>query len=92
MLVTGGVYLARVLTDPLAPPLFGASQISCNITTNEMTNVMRYGDLRGPGGKFINPYDHGIKKNCSDFLINGYNEDVECDKESSHRYPRFSPS
>ncbi|KAK7264846.1 hypothetical protein RJT34_32458 [Clitoria ternatea] len=116
MLVTGGVCLARVLTDPLAPPSFGAwiqyvgkshigaisflladfflffgvftltvlqaSQISRNITTNEMTNAMRYSYLRGPGGRFRNPYDHGIKKNCSDFLINGYNEDVECDKES----------
>ncbi|CAL0330462.1 unnamed protein product [Lupinus luteus] len=54
------------------------SQISRNITTNEMANAMRYSYLRGPGGRFRNPYDHGIKKNCSDFLINGYNEDVEC--------------
>ncbi|XP_024031881.1 protein S-acyltransferase 24 [Morus notabilis] len=54
-----------------------ASQISRNITTNEMANAMRYSYLRGPGGRFRNPYDHGIKKNCSDFLINGYNEDVE---------------
>ncbi|GAV82080.1 zf-DHHC domain-containing protein/Ank_2 domain-containing protein [Cephalotus follicularis] len=54
-----------------------ASQISRNITTNEMANVMRYSYLRGPGGRFRNPYDHGFRKNCSDFLINGYNEDVE---------------
>ncbi|XP_047321320.1 protein S-acyltransferase 24-like isoform X2 [Impatiens glandulifera] len=54
-----------------------ASQISRNITTNELVNSMRYGYLRGPGGRFRNPYDHGIKKNCSDFLIKGYNEDVE---------------
>ncbi|GKU99865.1 hypothetical protein SLEP1_g12649 [Rubroshorea leprosula] len=54
-----------------------ASQISRNITTNEMANVMRYSYLRGPGGRFRNPYDHGCKKNCSDFLIRGYNEDVE---------------
>ncbi|OIW18604.1 hypothetical protein TanjilG_13356 [Lupinus angustifolius] len=115
MLVTGGVSLTRVLTDPLAPSSFGAwiqyvgknhvgaisfliadfflffgvfaltvvqaSQISRNITTNEMANAMRYSYLRGPGGRFRNPYDHGIKKNCSDFLINGYNEDVECIEE-----------
>lgn len=55
-----------------------ASQISRNITTNEMLNVMRYSYLRGPSGQFRNPYDHGCKKNCSDFLIGGYNEDVEC--------------
>ncbi|RRT57932.1 hypothetical protein B296_00033390, partial [Ensete ventricosum] len=54
-----------------------ASQISRNITTNEMANAMRYSYLRGPGGKFRNPYDHGIRKNCSDFCIKGYNEDVE---------------
>ncbi|CAL9112169.1 unnamed protein product [Musa textilis] len=54
-----------------------ASQISRNITTNEMANAMRYSYLRGPGGRFRNPYDHGIRKNCSDFFIKGYNEDVE---------------
>lgn len=57
-------------------------QISRNITTNEMTNVMRYSYLKGPGGRFRNPYDHGCKKNCSDFLISGYNEDIECSEES----------
>lgn len=46
-----------------------------------MANVMRYSYLRGPGGRFRNPYDQGIKKNCSDFLINGYNEDEECNNE-----------
>ena len=56
-------------------------QISRNITTNEMTNVMRYSYLKGPGGRFRNPYDHGCKKNCSDFLINGYNEDTEYTEE-----------
>ncbi|KAK6135502.1 hypothetical protein DH2020_030755 [Rehmannia glutinosa] len=60
-----------------------ASQIARNITTNEMANIMRYSYLRGPGGRFRNPYDHGCKKNCSDFLINGYNEDVEYSEESS---------
>ncbi|XP_076885446.1 protein S-acyltransferase 24-like [Bidens hawaiensis] len=52
------------------------SQVGRNITTNEMANMMRYNYLRGPGGRFRNPYDHGCKKNCSDFLINGYNEDI----------------
>ncbi|KAL6965542.1 Protein S-acyltransferase 24 [Sarracenia purpurea var. burkii] len=58
-----------------------ASQISRNITTNEMTNAMRYSYLKGPGGRFRNPYDHGCKKNCSDFLINGFNEDIEYTEE-----------
>ncbi|XP_043813498.1 protein S-acyltransferase 24 isoform X1 [Manihot esculenta] len=60
-----------------------ASQISRNITTNEMANAMRYSYLRGPGGRFRNPYDHGIRKNCSDFLLLGYNEDVEYIEDSA---------
>ncbi|KAF2310566.1 hypothetical protein GH714_014522 [Hevea brasiliensis] len=62
----------------------GLSVISRNITTNEMANAMRYSYLRGPGGRFRNPYDHGIRKNCSDFLILGYNEDVEYIEDSAH--------
>ncbi|MED6137290.1 Protein S-acyltransferase 24 [Stylosanthes scabra] len=57
-----------------------ASQIARNTTTNEMANAMRYSYLRGPNGRFRNPYDHGCKKNCSDFLINGFNEDVSIDE------------
>ncbi|KDO73420.1 hypothetical protein CISIN_1g006702mg [Citrus sinensis] len=60
-----------------------ASQISRNITTNEMANALRYNYLRGAGGRFRNPYDHGCKRNCSDFLINGFNEDVECVEDSA---------
>ncbi|KAL8492899.1 hypothetical protein ACS0TY_024190 [Phlomoides rotata] len=59
-----------------------ATQIARNITTNEMLNMMRYSYLRRPGGGFHNPYDHGCKKNCSDFLINGVNEDIEYVEES----------
>ncbi|XP_068636658.1 protein S-acyltransferase 24-like [Aristolochia californica] len=54
-----------------------ASQISRNVTTNEMANAMRYSYLRGAGGRFRNPYDHGFQKNCYEFLINGSNEDIE---------------
>lgn len=46
-----------------------------------MANALRYSYLRGPGGRFRNPYDHGCKRNCSDFLVKGYNEDIECHKE-----------
>ncbi|XP_008795826.1 protein S-acyltransferase 24 isoform X1 [Phoenix dactylifera] len=60
-----------------------ASQISRNITTNEMANFMRYSYLKGRGGWFRNPYDHGIRKNCSGFLLNGYNEDVECPEQTT---------
>lgn len=57
-------------------------QIARNITTNEMANMLRYSYLRGPDGRFRNPFDQGCKKNCTDFLINGYNEDIECIEES----------
>ncbi|CAI0629487.1 unnamed protein product [Linum tenue] len=60
-----------------------ASQISRNITTNEMANAMRYSYLRGPSGRFRNPYDHGCRKNCLDFLVSGYNTDVEFVEDSS---------
>ncbi|KAE8654504.1 Protein S-acyltransferase 24 [Hibiscus syriacus] len=115
MLITGGVAITRIVTDPLAPPQFfpwvnhactrhigaisflmvdfflffgvaaltvvQASQIARNITTNEMANVMRYSYLRGATGRFRNSYDHGCRKNCSDFLINGYNEDMQISEE-----------
>ncbi|CAN1159354.1 Protein S-acyltransferase 24 [Linum perenne] len=117
MLITGGVALTRIVSDPVAPSTFGgwlnhasshhvgaitflavdfflffgvavltvvqASQISRNITTNEMANAMRYSYLKGPGGRFRNPYDHGCRKNCSDFLISGYNVDVEFVEEDT---------
>ncbi|XP_057976835.1 probable protein S-acyltransferase 23 [Malania oleifera] len=54
-----------------------ASQIARNITTNEMANAIRYGYLRGPDGQFRNPYNHGCRKNCADFLIQGYTNDDE---------------
>ncbi|KAA8545705.1 hypothetical protein F0562_020844 [Nyssa sinensis] len=54
-----------------------ASQIARNITTNELANAIRYGYLRGPDGRFRNPYNHGCRKNCADFLIKGYTDDDE---------------
>jgi palmitoyltransferase ZDHHC13/17 len=59
-------------------------QIARNITTNEMANSMRYTYLRGPGGRFRNPFDHGVRKNCSEFLLIGYNEDIERFEQTSH--------
>nr|GLL45330.1 protein S-acyltransferase 24-like isoform X1 [Ipomoea trifida] len=53
-----------------------ASQISRNITTNEVANAPRYSYLKDQNDQFRNPYDHGLKKNFSDFLINGYSPDV----------------
>lgn len=54
-----------------------AYQISRNITTNERENSLRYSYLRDLGGRFRNPYDRGFRKNCADFFLNGYDEDVE---------------
>lgn len=52
-------------------------QIARNITTNELANAIRYGYLRSPDGKFRNPYNHGCRKNCTDFFIRGYTDDDE---------------
>eukprot|EP01018_Ginkgo_biloba_P002188 Gb_29573 [translate_table: standard] len=54
-----------------------SSLIARNMTTNEMANAMRYSYLKGPDGRFWNPYNHGFRKNCTDFLIHGHTEDVE---------------
>lgn len=54
-----------------------ASQIARNITTNELANASRYTYLRGPDGHFRNPYNHGCRKNCADFLTQGYTNDNE---------------
>ncbi|PWZ38936.1 putative protein S-acyltransferase 23 [Zea mays] len=54
-----------------------AVQIARNITTNEAANRSRYTYLRGPDGRFRNPYSRGCQRNCTDFLISGYSNDEE---------------
>ncbi|CDY37217.1 BnaA09g08380D [Brassica napus] len=54
-----------------------AYMIARNITTNELWNTRRFSYLRGPDGRFYNPYNHGWQRNCSDFLVNGYTRDDE---------------
>ncbi|KAJ4843104.1 hypothetical protein Tsubulata_002881 [Turnera subulata] len=65
-----------------------ASQIARNITTNELANAVRYGYLRGPDGRFRNPYNHGCRKNCADFLIQGYTDDDEIAWPDLHQVAR----
>ncbi|KAJ8452911.1 hypothetical protein Cgig2_014674 [Carnegiea gigantea] len=52
-------------------------KIARNITTNEVANASRYSYLRGPDGRLRNPYNHGCRKNCADFLIKGHTDDNE---------------
>ncbi|XP_062182754.1 probable protein S-acyltransferase 23 isoform X3 [Phragmites australis] len=54
-----------------------AAQIARNITTNEAANQSRYSYLRGPDGRFRNPYNRGCQRNCTDFLVNRYSDDEE---------------
>ncbi|GLJ30518.1 hypothetical protein SUGI_0604130 [Cryptomeria japonica] len=54
-----------------------ATLIARNMTTNEMANRNRYTYLKAPDGRFQNPYNHGFQKNCTNFFVNGYNEDNE---------------
>ncbi|XP_047315169.1 probable protein S-acyltransferase 23 [Impatiens glandulifera] len=61
-----------------------ASQIGRNLTTNEVANAGRYTYLRGPDGKFRNPYNRGFRKNCTDFLIHGHTSDAPHHKQHLH--------
>ncbi|KAK8962953.1 putative S-acyltransferase [Platanthera guangdongensis] len=65
------------LAGALALTIAQGSQIARNMTTNEMANAARYLYLQGPEGHFRNPYNHGCRKNCTDFLIHGYTTDDE---------------
>ncbi|PKA46899.1 putative S-acyltransferase [Apostasia shenzhenica] len=77
-----------LLAGTLALTIAQASQIARNITTNEVANSGRYSYLRGPEGRFRNPYNHGCKKNCTDFLIQGYSNDDEIAWPSLQNAPR----
>ncbi|XP_075511189.1 putative protein S-acyltransferase 23 [Primulina tabacum] len=68
---------ASILISAATLLSFQSIQVARNITTNELANAIRYGYLRGPDGRFRNPYNHGCWKNCSDFLIHGYTNDDE---------------
>ncbi|KAM3292227.1 hypothetical protein ACQJBY_036234 [Aegilops geniculata] len=66
-----------LLTGALILTVAQAVMIARNLTTNEAANQSRYTYLRGPDGRFRNPYNQGWQKNCAYFLINGYNNDEE---------------
>ena len=58
------------------------AQIAQNITTNGLVNASRFAYLRGPEGRYRNPFSRGFQKNCSDFFINGHGNDVEVARTS----------
>ena len=66
-----------LLTGALILTVAQAVMIARNLTTNEAANQSRYTYLRGPDGRFRNPYNQGWQKNCVYFLVNGYNNDEE---------------
>ncbi|VAH91356.1 unnamed protein product [Triticum turgidum subsp. durum] len=66
-----------LLTGALILMVAQAVMIARNLTTNEAANQSRYTYLRGPDGRFRNPYNQGWQKNCVYFLVNGYNNDEE---------------
>ncbi|RDX76551.1 putative protein S-acyltransferase 23, partial [Mucuna pruriens] len=66
---------AVVLVAAMTLTITQASMIARNVTTNELANSSRYDYLRGPDGRFRNPYNHGCWKNCTDFLFLGYTND-----------------
>ncbi|KHG18337.1 Palmitoyltransferase AKR1 [Gossypium arboreum] len=66
---------ALVLISATTLTIIQATQIARNITTNEVSNAIRYRYLHGPEGRFRNPYNHGCRKNCTDFFTRGYTDD-----------------
>ncbi|KAK9862688.1 hypothetical protein WJX84_002510 [Apatococcus fuscideae] len=46
-----------------------ATQISRNVTTNELANWQRYTYLRDPHGMFMNPFDKGCRNNCVEAML-----------------------
>ena len=46
------------------------------VTYNEVANRSWYWYLWGPDGRFRNPYSRGCQRNCTDFPINGYSDEV----------------
>ncbi|MQL94559.1 hypothetical protein Taro_027210 [Colocasia esculenta] len=66
-----------IFSGAIALTIAQTSQIAQNITTNELANASRYAYLRGPDGRVRNPYNHGCRKNCTEFLIHGYIKDEE---------------
>ncbi|CAI5963970.1 unnamed protein product [Closterium sp. NIES-64] len=58
------------------------SQVAQNITTNEMANAHRYAYLRGPDGKYFNPFNRGCYQNCADFWTTGETTDTEAESSS----------
>lgn len=79
------------LRAPLHPMLLVTDmQIARNITTNELANSARYSYLRGPEGRFRNPYNRGCHRNCTDFWVNGYTNDEEIAWPSLNQVVRWN--
>ncbi|KAK7252246.1 hypothetical protein RIF29_36062 [Crotalaria pallida] len=66
---------AAVFIAAITLTITQASMIARNLTTNEVANSSRYEYLRGPDGRFRNPYNNGCWKNCADFVLLGYTND-----------------
>lgn len=58
-----------LLVSVAALAIAQASQVSRNVTTNELSNWSRYEYLHEDGkrdGDFVNPFDRGCRKNCAE--------------------------
>lgn len=54
-------------------------QVARNLTTNEQMNLHRYPHFHTHAGRFQNPFDRGLLRNCADFCFRPTtrNEDIE---------------
>lgn len=58
-----------VLISVTALAITQATQISRNVTTNELANWQRYSYLRDAHGLFMNPFDRGCRNNCLEAML-----------------------
>jgi palmitoyltransferase ZDHHC13/17 len=60
------VFDSFLLLSVAALALAQASQVSHNVTTNELANWQRYRYLQSADGEYHNPFDKGWKANCGE--------------------------
>ena len=58
-----------LLVSVAALAIAQASQVSRNVTTNELSNWVRYKYLHSENGDFENPFDQGCRNNCAEICF-----------------------
>lgn len=85
LLLVGVVYFGVMLLP--VTQLFGFHVYLTvkNLTTNEVMNSHRYQHMRTEQGKFQNPFDRGILKNCMERCLPAYISDSNQSEENNSK-------